>query len=149
MARGRLRNDGFDDTEPLAVVGDGDFDVSRQQHPHPRRLEDIDADAWDRMQAINSRGAFLAIRAALAHLRASRGNVVLLGSIDGVKPVPAPVHYAASKGALAAMTRALAKELGEDGVKVNCVAPGILEGGLSATLPQALPTSRTTPSTST
>jgi NAD(P)-dependent dehydrogenase (short-subunit alcohol dehydrogenase family) len=73
------------------------------------------------------------------HLRRSGGgNIVLIGSIDGVKPVPAPVHYSASKGALVGMTHAMAKELGRDGIRVNLVAPGILEAGLSRTLAQQL-----------
>ncbi|PYU88268.1 MAG: hypothetical protein DMG08_26125, partial [Acidobacteria bacterium] len=56
----------------------------------------------------------------------------------GVKPVPAPVHYAASKGALGAMTRAMAKELGEHKIRVNMVAPGIMEDGISKTLVDSL-----------
>jgi NAD(P)-dependent dehydrogenase (short-subunit alcohol dehydrogenase family) len=54
--------------------------------------------------------------------------------------VPAPVHYAAAKGALAGMTAAMAKELGPHGVRVNLVAPGILEDGMSRSLPEELRT---------
>ena len=71
-------------------------------------------------------------------MRDRGGNVVLLGSIDGVKPAPAPVHYAASKAALAGMIRAMAKELGPRGIRINSVAPGVLEDGLSRTLPEQL-----------
>ena len=63
---------------------------------------------------------------------------MLLGSIDGVKPAPAPVHYAASKAALAGMVKAMAKELGPQGIRVNSVAPGVLEAGLSQALPDDL-----------
>jgi NAD(P)-dependent dehydrogenase (short-subunit alcohol dehydrogenase family) len=69
---------------------------------------------------------------------AGGGNIVLIGSVDGVKPVPAPVHYAASKGALTGMVAALAKELGEHNIRVNMVAPGILEGGISTVLEDRL-----------
>src|SRR5207244_3093199 len=89
--------------------------------------------------SVNVKGTFFACRQVARHMRRlRRGNLVLLGSIDGVKPVPAPVHYSASKGALVAMTHAMAKELGPDGICVNLVAPGILEAGLSRTLPPQL-----------
>lgn len=107
----------------------------------PHRLPAIDEAGWDRMLAVNAKSAFFALRALLPHLQAAGGgNVVLVGSIDGIKPVPAPVHYAASKGAVAAMVATLAKELGGQGVRVNSVAPGVLEGGISRTLPPELVT---------
>jgi NAD(P)-dependent dehydrogenase (short-subunit alcohol dehydrogenase family) len=102
-------------------------------------MEQVDESAWDRMQDINAKSTFFAVRHVAAHLRrAGGGNIVLTGSIDGVKPVPAPVHYAASKGALAGMTAAMAKELGKDGIRVNLIAPGILEAGMSRVLPEDL-----------
>src|SRR5205823_1217978 len=70
--------------------------------------------------------------------RASGGELVLIGSIDGVKPVPAPVHYGASKGALVGMARTMAKELGPASIRVNVVAPGVLGEGISKTLPEDL-----------
>jgi NAD(P)-dependent dehydrogenase (short-subunit alcohol dehydrogenase family) len=69
---------------------------------------------------------------------AQGGQIVVVGSMDGVKTVPAPVHYAAGKGALRAMVQALAKELGEKRILVNMVAPGILEGGLARLLSDEL-----------
>jgi NAD(P)-dependent dehydrogenase (short-subunit alcohol dehydrogenase family) len=102
-------------------------------------MEQVDEPAWDRMQDVNAKSTFFAVRRVAAHMRrAGGGNVVLIGSIDGVKPVPAPVHYAASKAALAGMTAVMAKELGKDGIRVNLVAPGILEGGMSRVLPEDL-----------
>ena len=99
-------------------------------------MVELDEADWDLVFAVNTRSAFLASRAASRYM--TGGNIVLIGSIDGEKPVPAPVHYAASKGALSAMCRAMAKELGDSGVCVNVVAPGVLEGGLSRTLPPPL-----------
>jgi 3-oxoacyl-[acyl-carrier protein] reductase len=103
------------------------------------RMDDVAEDGWDAMLAINTKASFFAVR-RLALLMRDRGtvNVVLLGSVDGVKPVPAPVHYAASRAALAGMIKAMAKELGPHGIRVNSVAPGILEGGLSRRLPEEL-----------
>jgi NAD(P)-dependent dehydrogenase (short-subunit alcohol dehydrogenase family) len=100
-------------------------------------IDEIDAEAWDAMMAVNLRGAYLACRAAARAMR-SGGNLVLLGAIDGIKLVPAPAHYAASKAALAGLTQTLAKELGPRGIRVNLVAPGLLDGGISRTIPDAL-----------
>ena len=103
------------------------------------RMDDVAEEGWDAMLAINTKASFFAVR-RLALLMRDRGtvNVVLLGSVDGVKPAPAPVHYAASKAALAGMIKAMAKELGPQGIRVNSVAPGALEGGLSRRLPEEL-----------
>jgi 3-oxoacyl-[acyl-carrier protein] reductase len=99
------------------------------------KLGDADDAGFDELFAINVKSAFFACR-ELAHDFA--GNIVLVGSIDGVKTVPAPAAYAASKGALSALARALCKELGPNGVRVNVVAPGVLEQGSSRTLPENL-----------
>lgn len=99
----------------------------------------IDEHAWNRMMDVNAKSTFFAVRRAAPILaRAGGGNIVFIGSIDGVKPVPSPVHYAASKGALSGMTTALAKELGPSRIRVNMVAPGILEDGLSRDIPKDL-----------
>jgi 3-oxoacyl-[acyl-carrier protein] reductase len=102
-------------------------------------LQEIDERAWDAMIAVNTKPSFFAVRRASQHMRQhGGGNIVLLGSIDGVKTMPSPVHYAASKGALAAMVTAMAKELGPDNIRINSVAPGIVERGLSASIPDDL-----------
>ncbi|MGH9885274.1 MAG: SDR family NAD(P)-dependent oxidoreductase, partial [bacterium] len=103
------------------------------------RMPAIDEPAWDRMMDVNAKSTFFAVRRVADVMgRGDGGNLVLLGSIDGVKPVPSPVHYAASKGALAGMTTAMAKELGPARIRVNMVAPGILEEGLSRDIPKDL-----------
>lgn len=102
--------------------------------PERQQVADIDEAAWDRMFDVNVRGTFLACRKAAALMRppgGSGGEVVLLGGASGIKPVPAPVHLSAATGALRGMAQALAKELGPHGVRVNLVAPGLLEEGIS------------------
>ncbi len=94
-------------------------------------------DEWRDMVDITATSTFTALK-ALAPRLSNPGNVVVVGSIDGVKIVPAPVHYAAAKSALAGMVRALAKALGPRGVCVNMVALGILDGGVGALLSDAL-----------
>lgn len=122
----------------IQCAGVGVTAGSTQAQVH-HTMDQVDEAAWDRMQDINTKSTFFAVRRIAEHMRRrGGGNIVLTGSIDGVKPVPAPVHYAASKGALAGMTAAMAKELGKDGIRVNLIAPGILEGGMSRVLPEDL-----------
>ena len=101
-------------------------------------MSDVDERAWNAMIDINAKSSFFAVRRASMLMRGRGGNIVLLGSIDGVKPAPSPVHYAASKAALSGMAKAMSKELGSDGIRVNVVAPGVLERGLSRALPDDL-----------
>ena len=106
---------------------------------HHDLMDDVDERAWDTMLDVNAKPSFFAARRASQHMRANGGgNIVLLNSIDGLKSAPSPVHYAASKGALTAMVKAMAKELGPHNIKVNSVAPGVLEKGLSSILPDNL-----------
>jgi len=102
------------------------------------KILEIDQPGWDRLMAVNVRSAFFAVKCLLPRLTEARGNIVLMGSIDGLRSFPAPVHYGSSKGALRSMVLALSKELGPSGIKVNMVAPGVLEGGLSRNLPDDL-----------
>lgn len=111
--------------------------ASTQDPPTHDRLEDVDPDGFDRLMGVGVRGALLCVQ-ALAPRFEGGGNVVLLGSVDGRKPVPTPVPYATSKAALTGMARALAKELGPRDIRVNVVAPGILDAGSSSVLQPSL-----------
>lgn len=91
------------------------------------RLEELTAEEWDRVMAVNLRAPFLCLRAALPLLRASRGAVVNVGSVHAEHTSREMSAYAASKGGLAAFTRAAALEVAADGVRVNAVAPGAVD----------------------
>jgi NAD(P)-dependent dehydrogenase (short-subunit alcohol dehydrogenase family) len=101
------------------------------------RLADVDPAALRRLFAVNVESALFVARALDAIVRegAAVKSLVVIGSADGLKPLPTAAAYAASKGALAAMVRALAKELGPRGVRVNAVAPGLLDAGLTRVVP--------------
>lgn len=89
-------------------------------------VEDFDEVDWDQTLDVNLKGTFFCIRAALAALRDSKGNIVNLASDAGLIGAPELVVYCASKGGVVNMTRAMALEFAPD-VRVNCVCPGYVD----------------------
>jgi 3-oxoacyl-[acyl-carrier protein] reductase len=100
----------------------------------PDRLLAITERGWNEMMNVTAKSTFAACQAAARVMSEEGGQIVVVGSMDGVKSVPSPVHYAAGKGALRAMVQALAKELGKRRILVNMVAPGILDSGVAGLL---------------
>ncbi|MGN6425793.1 MAG: SDR family NAD(P)-dependent oxidoreductase [Leifsonia sp.] len=96
--------------------------------PFGRGIEDISLAEWNAVLAVNATGAFLTVKHALRHLRSSDAPaVVLLASDSSFVAAPGMVPYNASKGAVLQLTRALSVDLAEDGVRVNCVCPSIVD----------------------
>ena len=90
-----------------------------------RPFTEIPLDEWRRVMDVNVASMFLTCRAAVPVMRdRGGGSIVNISSGTPFRGVPFLLHYVTSKGAIVAFTRALAKELGKDGVRVNCVAPG-------------------------
>ncbi len=87
---------------------------------------DIDSAEWDRVMAINTRGVFECVRAVVPDMRKRKyGKIVNVASGTVFKGTPGLCHYVASKGAVVAMTRVMARELGADNICVNALAPGM------------------------
>ena len=82
---------------------------------------------WDRLFDVNVKGIYNCVNAAMpAFLKTHRGSIVTVSSMWGQVGASCEVAYSATKGAVIAMTKALAKELGPSGIRVNCVAPGVI-----------------------
>lgn len=93
-----------------------------------KTFEEIDIDTWDRVMTVNVRGTWLMVKAMAPLLRKAQegGRIVNLASDTALWGAPRLLHYVGSKGAIIAMTRSLARELGPDNIAVNAVAPGLV-----------------------
>ena len=91
----------------------------------PGPFDQIDVDEWRKVMDVNVLGSFLAARAAVRSMRQrGGGRIINIASTTALKGTAFLLHYTSSKGAILAMTKALARELGGDGILVNAVAPG-------------------------
>ncbi|HZY83225.1 MAG TPA: SDR family oxidoreductase, partial [Gemmataceae bacterium] len=109
--------------------------VNAATNPVMGPLLEVDVDAWRKILDVNLTGAFLTARAAAARMAVRRrGSLVFMASIAGIDPLPGLGAYSVSKAGLLGLTRALAKELGPAGVRVNALAPGLVETRFAAAL---------------
>ena len=90
----------------------------------PKGIEEISADEWDWLMAINLRAPFLMVQAALPSLKETRGSVLNIASTAALKVFGRNVPYISAKAGLIAMTKCLALDLHPFGVRVNCICPG-------------------------
>ena len=89
-------------------------------------LEDIDYEEWDRVMRVNTRGVLQCVRAVLPGMEKRGGGSIINISTNRIyRGFPELLHYDASKGAVAAMTKSMAAELGDRNIRVNAIAPGL------------------------
>jgi len=90
-------------------------------------FEDIDPDVWERIFQVNVRGVWQCCKAVMPAMRSQNsGSILNISSVVAVAGQPGYLHYVATKGAVLAMTKGLAKECGSAGVRVNVIAPGFV-----------------------
>lgn len=90
-------------------------------------LTDMQDTEWDRIFDVNVKGIYNCVKAAMpAMLKKHSGSIVTVSSMWGQVGASCEAAYSATKGAVIALTKALAKELGPSGIRVNCVAPGVI-----------------------
>ena len=87
-------------------------------------IEETNFDRWSEVMKTNLDGVFLCSQKAIPHLKKTKGNIVNIASISGLRASTLRVAYGTSKAAVIQLTKQQAAELGEYGIRVNCVAPG-------------------------
>lgn len=117
--------------------GGADILVNNAGISQPLPIALMEGSDWDAVMDVNVKGAFLATRAvARGMVRRKKGVILNIGSLAGERAIESPVHYAASKAALRGFTEALCKEFSRHAIRVNCLAPGLLDEGVGKNLPE-------------
>jgi NAD(P)-dependent dehydrogenase (short-subunit alcohol dehydrogenase family) len=154
---GRILPVSGDVADPVAIerlfaavesrFGDCDLLVNNAGMTDPKRIVDMTPEAWDRMFAVNVRGAFLAMRRALPAMIARRGgtivNVASISGVIGPEKFPGFTSYNASKAAVIALTEAAAVEVKDFGIRVNCISPGSVDTPMWAEVSGGAPANMT------
>lgn len=125
--------------EVIARAGRLDILVNNAGVMQEARVEDMSLEDWRRSLAVNLTAPFLLIKAALPALRAGRGSIVNIGSIEGLGSNPHHAAYCASKAGLHGLTRAVAVDHGAEGIRCNAIAPGWIDTELNEAFVEAMP----------
>lgn len=120
--------------EFFSVYGRLDILVNNAGISRVNVIQNTTAEEWDRIFGVNVRGAFLCCREAVDKMLGLGGCIINVASIWGEVGASCEVAYSASKGALIAFTKALAKELAPSRIRVNCVSPGVIDTAMNSHL---------------
>lgn len=122
----------------VAALPPVDVLVNNAGISHVGLISEITPEAWDRLFAVNVKGIYNTVRAVLpAMLQKQAGAIVNLSSMWGQAGASCEAAYSATKGAVIALTQALARELGPSGIRVNAVSPGVIDTEMNAQLSPA------------
>jgi len=122
----------------VAALSPVDVLVNNAGISHVGLISEITPEAWDRLFAVNVKGIYNTVRAVLpAMLQKQAGAIVNISSMWGQAGASCEAAYSATKGAVIALTQALARELGPSGIRVNAVSPGVIDTQMNAQLSPA------------
>ena len=108
-------------------IGDLDILICNAGTVHYGLMSMMEENQWDRIFDVNVKGIFHCVNAAMpAFLKKHKGSIITVSSMWGQVGASCEAAYSATKGAVIGLTKALAKELGPSGIRVNCVAPGVI-----------------------
>lgn len=96
-----------------------------------KTVEDMTVEEWNREIAVNLGGVFLCSKFFLPHLRRTKGCIINMASVNGFFVEPMCAGYCATKGAIIALTKAMAIDHGKEGIRINCICPGYIDAGLA------------------
>ncbi len=117
------------------TFGGVDILVNNAGIARQRLFTDITDEEWEEMLSVNLSGVFYTCRAVLpGMLKKQSGSIVNIASVWGQTGGSCEVHYSAAKAGVIGLTKALAKEVGPSGIRVNCVAPGVISTPMNASL---------------
>ena len=130
-------SDGASVREAFAAIGDVDILVCAAGIAHYGLLSMTDEATWDRLFDVNVKGIYHCVNAAMGSFLAKQaGSIVTVSSMWGQVGASCEAAYSATKGAVIALTKALAQELGPSGIRVNCVSPGLILTDMCGNLDQ-------------
>ena len=119
----------------FAQIGDVDILICNAGICYSGLMSSLPEEHWDRIFAVNVKGIYNCVNAAMpAFLKKHAGSIITVSSMWGQSGASCEAAYSATKGAVIALTQALAKELGPSGIRVNCVAPGVILTDMCATV---------------
>jgi NAD(P)-dependent dehydrogenase (short-subunit alcohol dehydrogenase family) len=114
----------------LKDFGDIDILINNAGITQPVKIMEIDAASWDRILDVNLRGVLNLSQATIPHMRErKRGAIVCMSSVSAQRGggIFGGPHYAAAKAGVLGLAKAMARELGPDGIRVNCITPGLIQ----------------------
>ena len=125
--------DGTAVKEAFAAIPTVDILICNAGIVHVGLMSQMEEDQWDRIFDVNVKGIFHCVNAAMpAFLHTHSGCIITVSSMWGQVGASCEAAYSATKGAVIALTKALAQELGPSGIRVNCVAPGVIRTDMCA-----------------
>ena len=117
----------------FSQIGDVDVLICNAGICHSGLMSQMTAEAWDRLFDVNVKGMYHCINAAMpSFLQKQKGCIITVSSMWGQVGASCEAAYSATKGAVIALSKALAQELGPAGIRVNCIAPGVIQTDMCA-----------------